>query len=75
MAGMMQDLLWARLAERLSEPANPEERQNALQDRGDTQENNQELEQIGQPAVSHIFLDNPEQDGADYDDDKDVDER
>jgi hypothetical protein len=54
--------------------ADAKHREQALQDGGEADQYDQELEQIRQPPVAHKSVDDPEQNGANDADDKDVDQ-
>src|ERR1700751_5256825 len=72
-AGLLPDQS-ARMPGSRSEPAHTEHRKQALQDRREADQRDQDLEQVPQSSVAHILVDEIEQDRADDDDDNDVDQ-
>jgi hypothetical protein len=46
--------------------------QQSLQDSGETDQNDKELQQVCQPPIARVLIDDPEYDSADDDDDEDV---
>src|ERR1700732_3931434 len=65
---------WRRRSLRLLQPVNSRQRQHALEDRPQTDQNNEQFEKLLQATVIRKLVDGPKTNGADDDDDQNGDQ-